>query len=65
MMPKFQTSGPMRPYYESAPYRQHPTRRQHIHGPLRPMNEPRKAESIFYLYGAIFALIALYLFARP
>jgi hypothetical protein len=66
-MTRFTTSAPTRPHYESNRYRPSPARREAIHGKIRPMDsEPSKAEGIFLLYGLIFGLIAVYLFAvRP
>jgi hypothetical protein len=30
------------PRWSSAPYRQHPSRREHIHGRIQPMASPRR-----------------------
>lgn len=40
MRPTIRTSHPRRPHYESRPYRQHPGRREHIHGRVLPMDNP-------------------------
>lgn len=40
-MSTFKHSQPMRPRYESAPYRQSPSRREHIYGRIQPMDDDR------------------------
>lgn len=46
------------PRYQSAPYRQHPGRREHIHGPVQPM-DVQTNESRWLLWGALAALAVL------
>lgn len=45
------------PRYQSAPYRQHPGRREHIHGPIQPMDQPSKG--MWFIYGAVLALVLI------
>jgi len=60
-MSRFTNSQATRPRYESAPYRQAPARRLHIHGAIQPMHAPRKpALSLMLLASFVFGAM-LYL----
>lgn len=49
-----------KPRWSSAPYKPSPARREFIHGPIRPMDEPSKSEARFITYGLITAIIFVF-----
>lgn len=51
------------PMYQSAPYRQHPSTRQHIYGRIQPMDSPSR-DWRWLVYGSIAALLLMWVAAR-
>ena len=47
-----------RPHYESDPYRPSPARREHIHGPIEPMD--REERSTFWSLIVVAAVVATF-----
>lgn len=52
----------VRPKWSSRPYQQHPSRREHIYGKVKPMNET-KYDIHAIIGGALLALLVVIFFA--